>query len=97
MLVITPIRAEALDNAVKTSDGYTLTVKNIGGFATPFDVVVNYTDGTSNSFHQTPAVWEKDQRTTTVKVKTTKDVKDITLDGGIFMDANLKDNTWTAK
>jgi len=87
----------ALDNAVKTSDGYTLTVKNIGGFATPFDVVVNYTDGTSSSFHQTPAVWEKDQRTTLVKVKTTKDVKDITLDGGIFMDANLKDNTWTAK
>jgi hypothetical protein len=60
-------------------------------------VVVNYTDGTSSSFHQTPAVWEKDQRLTTVNVKVSKIVKDITLDGGIFMDADLKNNTWVAK
>ena len=87
----------ALDKADKTSSGYTLAVKNVGGFATPFDVVVHYTDGTSNSFHQTPAVWEKDQRLTSVKIKTNKAVKDISLDGSIFMDADLTNNTWVAQ
>jgi hypothetical protein len=87
----------SLESAEKTGSGYTLAVKNIGGFASPFDVVVNYADGTSDSFHLTPAVWEKDQTATTVKIKTSKEVKDITLDGGVFMDADPKNNTWTAK
>ncbi len=87
----------ALDKAEKTADGYNLTVKNIGGFASPFDVVVHYADGTSGSFHQTPAVWEKDQRQTVISIKSSKAVKDILLDGGIYMDADVKNNSWTAK
>jgi hypothetical protein len=80
----------------KTADGYTLSVKNIGGFAVPFDVIATYDDGTSETFHQTPIVWEHDQKEIAVAIKTTKTVKSVTLDGGIFMDANPKDNTWVA-
>jgi hypothetical protein len=86
-----------LDKVDKVSGGYTLSVKNIGGFAVPFDANVTYADGTTESFHQTPIVWEKDQKLASVIIKTTKEVKSITLDGGIFMDANEKDNTWTAQ
>jgi hypothetical protein len=85
-----------LDKAEKTANGYTITVKNIGGFAIPFNVVATYTDGLSESFHQTPIVWEHNQKEITIKIKTDKPAKSITLDGGIFMDANDKDNTWTA-
>ncbi len=85
-----------LAKAEKTSKGYELSIKNIGGFAVPFDVVATYDDGTTESFHQTPAVWEHDQKEISVNVKTSKTVKSITLDGGIFMDANEKDNTWAA-
>ncbi|HXB93457.1 MAG TPA: M1 family metallopeptidase [Puia sp.] len=85
-----------LTKAEKTSKGYTLSVKNIGGFAVPFDVVATYDDGTTESFHQTPAVWEHDQKDITVNIKTSKTAKSLTLDGGIFMDANDKDNTWMA-
>jgi len=85
-----------LDKVEKTSNGYDLSVKNIGGFAVPFDAIVTYDDGTTESFHQTPIVWEKDQKDIIVKLKTGKTAKSITLDGGIFMDANVKDNTWTA-
>ena len=70
-------------------------VKNIGGFAVPFDVNVSYADGSTDIFHQTPAVWQKDQKLTTLNIKTTKAVKSITLDGGIFMDADEKNNSWT--
>ena len=85
----------ALDSVSKDSKRYTLSIRNIGGFAVPFDVVATFDDGTTQSFHQTPVVWKDDQKQITVKIKTGKPVKSFTLDGGIFMDANEKDNTWT--
>jgi hypothetical protein len=86
----------ALDGAVKSSAGYTLTIRNIGGFAVPFDAVVTYADGSTESFHQTPAVWEHDQKNISIKIKPTKEVKEINLDGGIFMDADTSNNKWTS-
>ncbi|MBS1660514.1 MAG: M1 family metallopeptidase [Bacteroidetes bacterium] len=86
----------ALTKASKTSKGYTLDIKNIGGFAVPFNVIATYDDGTTESFHQTPIVWKKDQKETSIDIKTDKTVKSLKLDGGIFMDANVKDNEWTS-
>ena len=80
----------------KTGKGYVLDIKNIGGFAVPFDVIATYDDGSSESFHQTPKVWERNQKEISVKIKAGKVVKTLKLEGGIFMDANEKDNTWTA-
>ena len=79
------------------TSGYVLDIKNTGGFAIPFDVKVIYNDGTTQAFHQTPAVWEYNQKEITVSVKTTKTVSSIILDGGIFMDATESDNKWPAK
>ena len=84
-----------LDKVEKSGNNYTLNIKNVGGFAVPFNVNVNYTDGTTGSFHQTPVVWEKNQKEITVKVKAEKEIKDITLDGGIFVDATPKNNNWS--
>lgn len=86
-----------LNKVDKTEKGYVLGIKNIGGFAVPFDVAVTYDDGSIESFHQTPIVWEHNQKEIAVTIKTNKIVKSLKLDGGIFMDANEKDNTWTAK
>jgi hypothetical protein len=35
-------------------------------------------------------VWEKNQKQISVSIKTTKVIKSVTLDGGIFMDADRK-------
>lgn len=78
----------------KNSKGYVLDIKNIGGFAVPFDVIATYDDGSNESFHQTPGVWERDQKEISVTIKTGKEVKGFRLEGGIFMDANEKDNVW---
>lgn len=89
----------AIKNVVTGKDGYTLTIANIGGFAIPFDVVAEYTDGTKKTIHQTPSIWEKNQKealVTFVNVRG-KSLKSITLDNGIFMDATPGDNTWLAK
>jgi hypothetical protein len=55
-----------------------------------------YDDGSTESFHQTPGVWEHDQKEISVNVKTGKNVKSFKLEGGIFMDANEKNNSWEA-
>jgi hypothetical protein len=81
----------------KAGKGYALQIKNIGGFAVPFDVIATYEDGSTETFHQTPKVWEHDPKETLVKIKTRRAVKSIKLDGGIFMDANEKDNEWMEK
>jgi hypothetical protein len=59
-------------------------------------VIATYDDGSNESFHQTPIVWERNQKEIVVNIKTQKTVKSLKLEGGIFMDANEKDNTWTA-
>jgi hypothetical protein len=87
----------ALQNVSKAKGGYTAAIKNIGGFAVPFDVKLTYTDGTSESLHQTPGVWEKNQKQITVNIKTGKTIQSAVLDGGIFMDADLSNNKFIIK
>lgn len=85
----------AIQGVTKSTGGYNMVVQNIGGFAVPFDVKITYTDGSTESIHQTAAVWKADQTQTSISLKTTKTIQKVTLDGGIFMDATTKDNTFT--
>ncbi|HTB51485.1 MAG TPA: M1 family metallopeptidase [Ferruginibacter sp.] len=87
----------ALQDVKATADGYTLTIKNIGGFVAPVDAIITYTDGSQETFHQTPAIWESDQSTATVNIKTSKKIQSVKLDGGIFMDADTINNNWQAQ
>jgi hypothetical protein len=86
-----------LQSVNKDKTGYMLAIQNIGGFAIPFDVKVTYADGTIQSIHQTPAVWQYNQKEISVHIKTTKTVKSVLLDNGIFMDADMSNNKWTSK
>lgn len=86
-----------LQSATKDASGYTLAIQNVGGFAIPFDVKVTYADGTTENIHQTPAVWEYNQKQISVRIKTTKTVRSIFLDNGIFMDADISNNKWVSK
>jgi hypothetical protein len=89
--------------SMRTSDGsassqVSVEVKNIGGFAIPFDVELHYSDGTSSKVHQTPEVWSKDQRHTRVDIPATpgKHLVSLELKTGIWVDANPADNKWSA-
>ncbi len=74
-----------------------VTINNVGGFAAPVDVVATYTDGTTEKFHQTPAIWQKNEKQATVRILNKKKLASIQLDGGIWMDANEADNKWENK
>lgn len=78
----------------KTNNGYSVSVQNIGGMAAPFDVAIRYSDGSNERFHQTPLVWQANQNQTKVNVKTKRTVESVSLDGGIYMDADERNNVW---
>ena len=86
----------ALTKVTKTGGEYKLDVSNIGGFSAPYDVKVVYADGKTDSFHETSACWQKNQKQTVIIIKTAKAIKSIKLDGGIFMDADDSNNSWSA-
>ena len=84
----------ALGDVRSDEGGHAIAVRNEGGMAMPFDLVLTYADGSSERVHRTPAVWQKNGRATEVKVAPGKPLASVTLDTGIFVDFNPSDNDW---
>jgi len=87
----------AVENVTSTGSGSEVTLRNVGGMAAPVDFVITYDDGTTESLHQTPAIWQQNQKQAKVNIPAKKRVKSLVLDGGIWMDANDADNKWESK
>ncbi len=81
----------------KNNSVYTFAINNIGGFAIPFDMKITYDDGTSETLHKTPEIWQLNEKQVILTLKTPKTIKEVILDGGIFMDADESNNKWLAK
>jgi aminopeptidase N len=84
----------ALRGITKTATGATATIDNVGGMAAPFDLHVTYADGTTETVHQTPAVWQANQRVATVRIPAKKSVKSVEITNGIWVDADGTNNKW---
>jgi len=82
-----------IDLSVKGVAKNTISIQNDGGFAIPFDVIVVYADNSTETLHQTPAVWEKNGKNISINVKAKKAIKKVTVDGGIFLDATPENNS----
>ncbi len=87
----------AVAGVTRVGSGYSLVIDNIGGMPAPVDVKVTYDDGTTASFHETPAIWEATPTRATVTIPATKTIRSLTLDGGIWMDADTSNNSWAAR
>jgi hypothetical protein len=81
----------------KAPDGYTVTLENIGGMPAPVDLKVTYADGTTETVHETPAIWAGNVKRATVTVPTRKTLTSVSLEGGIWMDADARNNAWSGK
>jgi hypothetical protein len=84
----------AIKNVKKTGNGYNITIRNVGGFAIPFDVKITYADGSVNSLHKTSIIWKNNQKQVTINIKTNKTINSLIIDNGIWMDANKEDNSY---
>ena len=58
--------------------------------------MVQYEDGSTEKLHQTPEIWMNNQIQASIKIATKKKIQSISLDGGIFMDADTTNNSWSA-
>ncbi len=87
----------AVTDVKKSTNGYAVSLKNIGGMAAPVNVIATYENDSMETFHQTPAIWTNDQKQATININTKNKIKNLTLDGGIYMDADESNNTWKSK
>ncbi|HKP31499.1 MAG TPA: hypothetical protein VJT83_02180, partial [Chitinophagaceae bacterium] len=69
----------------------------IGGLAAPFDLVLEYSDGTSDRVRQSPLLWQSNQKQVTVPVKGKKKISSYYIDGRVFMDADESNNSFKLK
>ena len=87
----------ALTSVKKSNAGYALTIENVGGLVAPVDVVVKYADGMSETVHQTPLIWQANQKRAVVTIATKKWCNRVELSGGIWMNADGTERLkWTA-
>ena len=87
----------AVAGVQKTAAGYSVTLDNVGGMPAPVDLVIAYTDGSTETRHQTPAIWKAHTGRAVVALATRKPVTRISLAAGIFMDAQPGNDAWSAK
>ncbi|MEO5942292.1 MAG: M1 family metallopeptidase [Ferruginibacter sp.] len=83
-----------IDMAIQSVKGRKVTLQNIGGFPAPLDVIVSFSDGSKETFHQTSAIWESNINAATVTIPGQKKITSVNIDGGIFMDADISNNIW---
>jgi hypothetical protein len=81
----------------RTRDGYQIGLSNVGGYAAPVDLVLDFADGTTQTIHETIAIWERDQRSATIMLPTAKVLRALRLSGGIWMDENPSNDAWSAR
>ena len=63
----------------------------------PVDLTVSFADGSTKKIHQSIAVWEKGNRTVTVKFTGAKKISKIELGSIHSPDINKKNNVWKSK
>jgi hypothetical protein len=86
----------AVEGVRRGGAAQTVAVRNVGGMAVPFDLVLTFADGTQERVHRTPAAWQADARRTEVRVAAAKALRAVSIDTGIFVDVNPGDNAWAA-
>ena len=84
----------AVRGVTRGANGYRVALENIGGMPAPVDIVATYADGTTQTFHQTPAIWLANLQKTTVSIPSRKAVSSVSLEHGIWMDADTANDSW---
>jgi hypothetical protein len=84
-------------SVTKNTSGYTVVLDNIGGIPAPVNLLVQYSDGSKATVHETPAIWAANQKRATFAIPTGKKIQSVELDGGIWMDADSSNDQWPAK
>lgn len=83
-----------IESVAKTTAGYAVALDNVGGMPAPVSFVLTYADGSTETVHETSAIWATDVKHARVRVSAKKPVRSIALSGGIWMDADSSNDRW---
>ena len=86
-----------ISSVTRAGNATRVVLDNVGGIPAPVTLVVRYADGSADSLRQTSAIWKANGRRATVSLPSRKRVQSVSLDGGIWMDANAANDRWSAK
>ncbi len=81
----------------QTGDQKQIIVEMAGSKPVPVDLTISFADGSTKKIHQTITVWEKGNKTTTIKFTSTKKIIKAELGSSHVPDVNKKNNTWEIK
>ncbi|MGS2740824.1 M1 family metallopeptidase [Sinomicrobium sp. M5D2P17] len=84
----------AITDASYKKNTLAITLLNKGGMPAPVTIILTDKDGKTQEFHQTPAIWEPNPDSAVVTLKNVKNITGISLDGGIFMDADTSNDNY---
>jgi hypothetical protein len=85
------------DLAITGVKGNKITIASMGKKPVPVDIVVEYSDGTEQKIHRSPAVWQKGNTTITVDFTAAKKVKQIKLGSLYVVDVDKSNNIYQPK
>ena len=84
----------AIAKVIEKGNAKQVTIESKGTKPVPVDIAVLFTDGSTQKFHQSIAVWEKGNKTTLVNFTSSKKIKSVTLGSSHVPDSNKKDNQY---
>ena len=84
----------AIENVAAGKKEQQVMLKNIGGFPVPVDLQLEYTDGTKETIHKTPAIWEKNPKEAVITIESKKALQSVSLVTDIYVDADASNNNW---
>lgn len=87
----------AISKVIENGNQKQVVISSIGTKPTPIDLTITFADGTVKKVHQSIAVWEKGNKTTTIKFTATKRLKQVEMGSVHVPDSDKKNNSWKAK
>jgi hypothetical protein len=78
----------------EAANGEVIMVERKGNIPVPIHLVVEYTDGSKDTFHETAAVWRDGKQNLRMACAEGKKVKSVELGATTIPDADRKDNVW---
>jgi aminopeptidase N len=84
----------AIENVRTQNNNTFIKIKNSGGMPAPFTIDVVKDNGTKKSFHYSPKMWKDVNDAVIVRLEKIENPRSISLNGGIFMDADRSNNEW---
>jgi hypothetical protein len=87
----------SISKVLESGNQKQIIVAMIGSKPAPVDLTITFADGSTKKLHQTVAVWEKGNKSTTIKFTDARKIKRVDLGSVHVPDSNKKDNFWEAK